>query len=193
MALPYMRTLSLTAVTIFFSIILRAQSISGNGEDFIEWNSYYQLQWNDFQGAPGADAIGDAGTAVQIKASPYLVKKKVHYEVRALFNKKKSWKRETSDAVLTHERLHFDIAELYARLIRKKISELRNENINDIKVYNAAIEAILEESNDADTRYDLETLHGAIQKKQLLWEQKIKSQLLSVDNFRKQKHVITAG
>jgi predicted secreted Zn-dependent protease len=94
---------------------------------------------------------------------------------------------------LTHERLHFDIAELYARLIRKKISELRNENINDIKVYNAAIEAILEESNDADTRYDLETLHGAIQKKQLLWEQKIKSQLLSVDNFRKQKHVITAG
>jgi predicted secreted Zn-dependent protease len=187
-----MRSLSLTAIAIFFAITLRAQSISYS-VDYIEWNSYYQLQWNDFQGAPGADAIGDAGTVVQIKASPYLVKKKVHYEVRALFNKKKSWKRETSDALLTHERLHFDIAELYARLIRKKISELRSENINDIKVYNAAIQTILEESNEVDTRYDLETLHGAIQKKQLLWEQKIKTELLSLDNFRKQKHVITAG
>jgi predicted secreted Zn-dependent protease len=188
-----MHKISLTVIAILFSVLLKAQSVQGNDEDYIEWNPYYQLQWNDFQGKPGDDAIGDAGTAVQIKASPYLVKNKVNYDVRALFNKRKSWKRETSDGLLTHERIHFDIAELYARLIRKKISELKAKNVQDIKVYNAAIHMLLQESNDADTRYDLETLHGAIQKKQLLWEQKIKTELLSLDNFKRHKHVITAG
>jgi predicted secreted Zn-dependent protease len=188
-----MHKISLTIIIIFFFTQLKAQHVPSTEEDFIEWNPYYHLQWNDFQGKPGDDAIGDAGTAVQIKASPYLVKNRVSYEVRALFNKRKSWKRETSDDLLAHERLHFDLAELYARMIRKKISELKARNIQDIKVYNAAIQVLLQESNDADTRYDLETLHGAIQKRQLLWEQKIKTDLLSLDNFKRHKHVITAG
>jgi hypothetical protein len=114
--------------SIFFSLLiflvtpafLVAQNLLNDSQDLIEWNEYYSLTWEDFQGTPDKQAIGDAGTAVQIKAKPFYVKDQVQYDVEALFNRKKSWSRGKSESLLQHEQLHFDIAELYARKIRKK-------------------------------------------------------------------------
>jgi hypothetical protein len=63
----------------------------------------------------------------------------------------------------------------------------------DIKVYNAAIRLLLEESNEADQRYDLETLHGALTKKQALWEKSVKEQIMGLRDYKKRKRVITVG
>src|SRR5687768_6828529 len=97
----------------------QSRSASVDDRGTITWNEFYRLQWHDFQGEPQENSIGDAGTVVQIKAKPYLVKKQVRYDVYALFNRKKSWARDYSESLLAHEQLHFDIAELYARKIRK--------------------------------------------------------------------------
>lgn len=154
--------------------------------DYIEWTAHYNLGWNDFQGKPGLEAIGDAGTAVAIKAKPYMVKNKISYHVRALFIKTKSWYREQSPALLAHEQLHFDIAELYARKARKKIRELSLAGVKDIKVYNQEIQKILNESNAVDQRYDTETLHGAMVKKQKEWADRVKAGLLTLEQFKGQ-------
>jgi hypothetical protein len=187
----YRIMLKILALYIFWlpSCLAQLQS-AGNGADLLAWNEFYKLQWYDFKGSPGEGARGDAGTAVQIKAKPYLVKREVRYEVNAFFNRKKSWSRDQSPALLAHEQLHFDIAELYARKIRKKIEELQRNKVNDIKTFNAAIEELLAESNQTDIQYDAETLHGALAKKQAEWAAKVKQELGELDSYKKRKSVI---
>lgn len=163
---------------------------ASTGHDLLLWNEFYKLQWDDFQGEPDNKSRGDAGTAVQIKAKPYLIKRKIGYDVEALFNRNKSWARDTSPSLLAHEQLHFDIAELYARKIRKKVRELQKRGITDIKVFNEAIQRLLQESNDADERYDLETLHGALSRKQAAWSVRVKQELADLNAFKKPKRVI---
>lgn len=156
----------------------------------LSWNEFYKLQWHDFKGAPGEEARGDAGTVVLIKAKPFMVKKEIKYDVAALFNRNKSWARDHSPSLLAHEQLHFDIAELYARKIRRKIRELRNKGVNDVKTYNAAIEQLLIESNEVDRQYDIETLHGALSKKQAAWSEKVSEGLSSLNRYKKAKRII---
>lgn len=179
---------------IFFLIVAvyvpgRSQTVATD-LDLLLWNEFYKLQWDDFQGGPDKGSLGDAGTAVQIKAKPYLVKKEIRYDVEALFNRRKSWVRDTSPSLLAHEQLHFDIAELYARKIRKKIRELQKQRVKDIRTFNNEIQALLLESNEVDERYDLETLHGALSRKQAHWSARVKQELASLNSFRKSKRVI---
>jgi hypothetical protein len=161
--------------------------------DVLVWNEYYELQWRDYKGVRGPDARGDAGTAVKIKATPFRVKNKIRYTVEAIFIRSKSWVSDPSDQLLLHERLHFHIAELYARKIRKRVKELNEQSVSDIKVYNAAIRELLDESNGVDIQYDAETLHGALLKKQKMWDEKVKAELLLLAKYKKQKHTLSAG
>ena len=170
---------------------LRAQPAAVTTDlELLLWNEFYKLQWEDFQGEPDPGSLGDAGTAVQIKATPFLVRKEIKYDVEAFFNRKKSWARDESPSLLAHEQLHFDIAELYARKIRKKIKELQARGVDNIKIYNAAIQDLLLESNEVDAQYDLETLHGALSKKQAAWTRDVKEQLADLKGYRKTKRVI---
>lgn len=174
-------------------IVLKAQEQAYDPKEHILWNEFYKLRWDDFQGSAAEDAAGDAATSVQIKAKPYMVKNKVRYNVYALFNKKKSWSRDQSAQLLVHEQLHFDLAEVFARKIRKKIRELSAQNVNDVKVYNQAIQILLQESNEADQRYDLETLHGALDQKQAAWAKQIHDELVALKNYKRHKQVINPG
>lgn len=171
-------------ITFFSTTNLIAQPDS---QVYIEWTPTYQLNWNDFAGQPGAGAIGDAGTTVAIKAKPYLEKRKIHYIVHALFNKSKSWYRDKSPSLLAHEQLHFDIAELYARKARKVIVEIALTGEQDLKVYNKAVQKILNESNIADRQYDAETLHGSMVKKQQEWKERIAKELLALEAYKEQR------
>lgn len=173
---------------------INAQDQAYDPKEYLQWNEFYKLRWDDFKGSPAEDAAGDAATSVQIKAKPYLVKNKVRYNVYALFNKNKSWTRDQSSAqLLVHEQLHFDLAEVFARKIRKKVRELSGEGINDVKVYNQAIQILLQESNEADQLYDLETLHGALDQKQAAWAKKIQDELAALKNYKRHKQVISPG
>ncbi|ELR70574.1 hypothetical protein C900_03555 [Fulvivirga imtechensis AK7] len=158
-----------------------------DSQKYIEWTPSYQLNWNDFAGQPGAGAIGDAGTAVAIKAKPYIEKSKIHYIVHALFDKHKSWYRDKSPSLLAHEQLHFDLAELYARKARKKIIEIALTGETDLKVYNQAVQKILNESNMIDRQYDAETLHGSITKKQQEWKERVDKELIALQSYTDQR------
>lgn len=185
------------AKTIFLFLFLLLPHLHSHSQDNVDaaldelsWNEYYKLQWDDFQGEPDKNSLGDAATAVRIKAKPFIVKKKIHYDVVAIFTRNKSWYRDTSAELLAHEQLHFDIAELYARKIRRQIAEMRRQGVNDIKTYNTAIHELLLESNQVDAQYDAETLHGAMTRKQAAWSDKIKGELASLKKFGKTKRVI---
>jgi predicted secreted Zn-dependent protease len=178
---------------IFFALPAlptHSQNDADTSLDELTWNEFYKIQWVDFQGQPEKNSVGDAGTAVQIRAKPFLVDKEIHYDVVAIFSRKKSWSRDQAASLLAHERLHFDIAEVYARKIRKKIKELKGSRVNNIKTYNSAIHELLLESNQADQQYDLETLHGALSKKQRVWAERIKEELADLSAYKKSRRVI---
>lgn len=168
----------------------KAQAEDYDPYQYIAWNEYYNLSWENFKGHPANGSFGNAGTAVKIQAKPYKSGKNIHYKVYALFDKNKSWATDTSPELLSHEQLHFDIAELYARKIRKKVAELSARNEKDLKKYNGAIQKILEESNQADRQYDIETLHGAIKDKQEKWHAKIKHDLKLLEAYKKPVRII---
>ena len=184
-----MKTASIILLLLFPLTILSQDNVDAALRE-LTWNEYYQLQWDDFQGEPDPRSQGDAATSVQIKAKPFLVRKKIHYDVTAIFNRAKSWYRDRSASLLAHEQLHFDIAELYARKIRRRIEQMSDQGINNIKTYNAAIHELLLESNEVDQRYDIETLHGSMSRKQDAWSQKVKEELASLKEYRKTKRVI---
>jgi hypothetical protein len=181
------------AALLFLSCFFFSFS-SNNPEvnEVIVWNEYRPLTWEDFKGKRTEDAAGDAGTVVQIKAKPYMVKNEVRYDVSAVFVVNKSWSDAQTKELLAHEQLHFDIAELYARKIRKVVASLSEVGEDDVKVYNRAIQKLLRESNEVDIQYDLETLHGAMLKRQAEWTQEVKSELKSLEPFKKHRQVISA-
>jgi hypothetical protein len=175
------------------SVLCWFPSAAQDGNNLLEWNEFYDLSWEDFQAKPADGTFGDAGTAVQIKAKPYMVGSKVHYDVLAYFDRGRSWSRDRSDALLRHEQLHFHLAELYARKIRKKIADLDKAGTNDVDVYNAAIRQILIESNEADERYDRETLHGALPKRQEAWERQVSDEMRDLSDYKKKRKVIRSA
>ena len=157
-----------------------------------EWQPFNPLKWEDFKGSRPDQYHGDAGSMVKIKAVPYFVKKRIKYDVYTLFNKTKSWALAQSPQLLAHEQLHFDIAELYARKIRKRILQLSREpgKKSDLKIYNNEIRKLLKESNEFDRLYDIETLHGSLPKKQKEWQNKVKNSLSALKDFAKKGYTV---
>src|SRR5436190_4980330 len=112
--------------------------------EFIPWSINRKLTWNDFHGFASSYSQADAATAIHISARPFYHKKKLYYDVNAYFIPNQSWFRTKSAALLRHEQLHFDIAELYARKVRKKISEYSQMGVRDVHEYNQAVMQILD-------------------------------------------------
>jgi hypothetical protein len=176
---------------IFLLFIFISSHAQNSDNPKLEWNQFYELTWSDFKGAPAEHSYGDAATAVQIKAKPFYVDKEIHYDVVAYFNRERSWVRDQSNALLKHEQLHFDIAELYARKIRKEIAQLKKNKINDVETINKAIKVLLAESDRVDIQYDAETLHGGFPKQQAKWSSKIKQEISELEPYRKTKRVVS--
>jgi hypothetical protein len=154
-----------------------------NSDSLISWNEYRRLTWDDFKGQVSQSSGADAATAIHISAKPFYRKKKLYYNVNAYFIPEQSWCRSKSERLLAHEQLHFDIAELYARKVRKKISEYRQMGVRDVKEYNFEVSRILEESNRVDQEYDMNTLHGSHTQLQETWQKQINLELQILDRF----------
>ena len=182
----------LITIPVMVTANLNAQQIKEpvDFKVYMEWQEFDLLDWEDFKGYRPEQYDGDAGSLVKIKAVPYIVRKKIKYDVYALFDKTKSWALERSPQLLKHEQLHFDIAELYARKIRKKILQLSSKKKNDLKTYNHEIRKLLNESNEFDRLYDMETLHGSLTRKQKEWEHKVKQSLASLKGFARKENII---
>jgi hypothetical protein len=154
-----------------------------NDENKLIWTDE-RLTWSDFRAVPDNAAFGAARTAVTISAKPFKRNRKLQYKVGAYFLRNHSWCKTKSINLLNHEQGHFDLAELYARKARQKILQLQQSNVTDYRIYNKAIQVILDESNAVDRQYDRETLNGSILKKQIEWDLGIQRGLQTLNGFR---------
>lgn len=98
------------------------------------WYPARKLTWNDFKGEPreGYPAAAEIKSGILVEAviKPGLPPR-VLPQVRAVMDTRFSWVKAEArtDAILAHEQLHFDIAELFARKLRKQYrAQIRDVN-----------------------------------------------------------------
>ena len=81
-------------------------------------------------------------------------------------------KKAYSEDLLTHEMYHFKITELYARIAKKRISELKKKNKNDIE---DLISQVKSEERRYQIEYDDDTFHSYVLSEQKKYEKTIDS------------------
>jgi Bacterial protein of unknown function (DUF922) len=144
------------------------------------------LRWNHFQGkVPDARKRGNvvAKIFMRLECPSYQVLDTFIFMVLAVNDVDKSWTTTTEDLyILAHEQIHFDIAEIHARIIRKYIQEL-HFNIESLKLLNKHVEQVMRLFQQMEVLYDKETHHGINEKKQLEWQKFIAEKLAALEEF----------
>ena len=150
--------------------------------DASAWEAGRKLNWTDFKGVPPeakqVAATTASGISYSFQSEGNRGRYRVDYQVNAFFYPHKSWyHRELCDSVvLSHEQLHFDITELFARRMRKLMDgrtfgpDVRAEVRRIFKQINS-------ELSDFQARYDRETDFSRDREAQARWNAGIARQL----------------
>ena len=168
-------------IFIFIPLSIAAQ-------DDICWDETTPLKWSDFKGEINSTTtyIGTASTAassVRIISKSFWRENMPDYNFKNVFSRSLSWVSDTTESLLSHEQLHFDISEIYARRARKSVDSLRKLGIKDLSIYKKKVNHVLRKVNSYQLLYDQETAHGVIEFRQDIWANKILEELKSLQEY----------
>ena len=177
----------LIATLLLFPYSLCAQTNLTVDNDRIFWSDTTEITWSDFQGTN--DSVKSLSAISKIEL-PYSTSSDgevdMSFTIQTCFIKSESWYKEgkKNNILLSHEQLHFDIAELHRRLIVKAIVEGNFNSDTYEKQVDQIIIAIWENSyRKMQDKYDLETNYARIFKPQIYWNQRVADQLESMKEF----------
>lgn len=173
---------------VSLALLACAWPCMGQEEAAIPWDAGRKLSWSDFRARPEGKQWAAATTASGISYE-YSAKEtgegyELDFSVGAFFYPDKSWYQpELCDTlVLSHEQLHFDISELYARKMAGIMAATRFTGNARAEV-KAIYQQILKELGEFQSRYDRETNFSRDKEKQLLWNRKVDMALKGEINF----------
>ena len=177
---------------IFYSIITFGQQKNIANDSIIKWDSNSKLTWADFLGIEDENVFGYAMTSYKIEVIPSEVMvdendKIQNYEtlnVVANFYKYHSWSIKSDIELLNHEQLHFDIAEIFARKMRKCFQELQISKESKFSLYIECYNLLWKESREYQKLYDSETRHGLEKEINKQWSIKIKEELNIYNDYK---------
>jgi predicted secreted Zn-dependent protease len=84
---------------------------------------------------------------------------------------------------LEHEQLHFDLSQIYARQLRKKIADSKLNLFNFTKESNKIFDDIFFLYKERQNLYDTETNHGINNAAQKKWEKNIETELNELETY----------
>ncbi len=155
----------------------------------IYWNENEKLSWDDFRGTPRLNVgfVASTGTGIDFKFSYSISgnEAKVSYSVQSFFNPQESWylQDKVSQNVLNHEQAHFDISEIHARILRKRLAEKRfSKNVkSEIEGIFLKVEA---QRKAMQKKFDAETDHSQNLEKEKAWEMRIAQKLKEYEPWK---------
>ena len=166
-------------LSFILSFLCFQQGIAQEEEEGIAWREGWRLQWTDFKGEVPSGAAAAATTASGISYSYQAEwegkgEVQVDFVVEAHFYPEESWYRPEvcNEHILSHEQLHFDIAEIFARKLRKRLeSKTYTKNIKAEvrRIYQQTVRELSKFQN----QYDRETDYSRNRENQLLWNELI--------------------
>lgn len=151
-------------------------------DTIIVWTESRKLAWADFQ-RPSHERTQGAQSDIGLSIVSRRTGNNINYVVFPYFYKRRSSTNSSSTHILKHEQIHFDIAEVYARKMRKKLNELDIISF-DRKRYEIEIDRIYSAYLQEQEDFDKETGHSIVTEKQKIWEQKIASELSELRSFK---------
>lgn len=168
---------------IFALLVFLWSEISlGQEEESILWNREHKLSWANFKAEPIADskvaATTASGLSYQFSTTEEDGKYELDYTVSTFFYPERSWYQPQicDEVILSHEQLHFDISELFARKMRKIMDS--TTFTKDVK---AEVKAIYRQINKDlaayQQVYDNETNYSRNLEQQESWNRKIEDAL----------------
>lgn len=187
MSLKYLLNIFVFVAGLF--VLFQASLWDVNWLDYqspIEYKDYKSISMENFKGLNRSGRTMDgvkefASIVTEIKT----FKKGSKYHVVSLFHPSRSYtfkkEFELDDKLLNHELYHFHITEYCSRLLRKKIksaNSFENRELSDLKQEIVNIEDSFQES------YDDDTYHGYVLNKQLLWQKRVDSLLLNLNDYK---------
>jgi hypothetical protein len=165
----------------FFAVLISVDSLAQE-EATILWDPEQRLSWSNFKAEPPKDseiaATTASGLSYEFSTSEQNGIYELDYTVNTYFYPNRSWYQPDicDEVILSHEQLHFDISELYARKMRQIMdAAIFTKNVK------AEVKAIYREINKElaafQQVYDRETDYSRNIEQQLSWNKKIKDSL----------------
>lgn len=155
----------------------------------IPWDENRKLRWEDFRGTPNRSAnfVASTNTGIRFSYSFTIENNKVNVEylVDSFFNPEKSWfiPGKVSEHILNHEQAHFDISELHARILRKRLDgkKFSKKVKSEIEPIYLQVE---QQRKGMQKKFDAESNHSRNEKKEIHWQKQIAKQLAEHDEWR---------
>jgi len=150
------------------------------------WAPDRKLKWEDFMGpVDAADERTAAAThcGIGFESEHDGTGQPVSIKVFNKFFPGTSWVKpgELKSCILAHEQCHFDICELYTRILRKKLNEAVAAKDVNVAVLKDIYNKVQEDYATFQEMYEQETAHGTIANAQLMWEYKIAEALKTTE------------
>ncbi|HOZ68441.1 MAG TPA: DUF922 domain-containing protein [Chitinophagaceae bacterium] len=171
-----------------FSLLLFSLSVSATlaqeaGEDILTWSASRKLTWSDYKASPNPKSDAAATTSTSLSIDYHISGSQFSYTIKSWFSRSRSWVRNQTDHILSHEQGHFDIAEAYARKLHKRMSAYRFNKNNYQKELNRIYNEVADEKAAVQQQYDRETRHSIDEVKQAEWLKKISRLLDELKDF----------
>lgn len=154
----------------------------------IPWSATRRLTVADFLGRPGPSDRLASSTFSDLKANAACRDFVFSATVTATFDPNTSWfqsPKTASEALLRHEQLHFDITEVYARLMRQKLVlfAAKADCAKLQPAFNNVTKGVYAAWDNEQNRYDQETGHGLNAARQAAWEKQTQLKLEQLKAF----------
>jgi hypothetical protein len=161
-----------------------------SADEIIVWTTTRKLDWKDFRSKPPPNTLAAALSAISHDYAVGCRDQALQVRVQTIFVPGKSWVayRIVSSGLasrvgIRHEQIHFDLAEVYARPIRRTLRELRDPCPRSDAELAGMVEQVIKEHWAAQRRYDTETENGQLEAKQNDWEKRIAGELTALAAF----------
>ncbi|MAQ74940.1 MAG: hypothetical protein CL613_01250 [Aquimarina sp.] len=180
-----------------FSILLILVFANNGYVERFSYSEKSKLDWADFRGKPDLnskfDSAVNTGITYQWSYSKDQGDIELKFEVDSFCYPALSWvkKGQATDYLLAHEQLHFDISEVHARMMRKRLKEY-NPGKNIRKDLNQMYKLVERMRVNMQERYDEETNHSRNKEAQKKWEKKIETLMWYYrDHKKKNDYLVT--
>lgn len=171
--------------SLFFCLLLIPATLfaQSKNEELLEWSGSRKLTWKDYKADPDPASDAAASTTSYLAIEYNITSSSFGYKIQSRFSRTRSWGLHKTDYILGHEQGHFDIAEIFARKLNKKMSEYQFNKKTYQKDLNKIYHEILDEKEKMQNDYDKETNHSIKAAKQVEWLKKIKAMLEEYEDF----------
>lgn len=166
-------------------ILVTGTSFAQGNLEKVSWNEHRPLVWDDFRAEADKNSSFHANSNTGISYSWRLNNKngvvELEYEVCGNFYPDLSWVAANSknEYLLKHEQLHFDISELHARKLRKRLDDLPISWLgkDPRKKLNGYYEIVDRERREMQTQYDKESRHSLDKEAEARWQKFVQEEL----------------